>query len=576
MKSPILLFCFLCCSLTIFSQAAQEITNLLDAYAQHQRLSGTVLVKQGEQLIFSKAYGCSNYEISKENDLNTIFNIGSLSKQFTAAAILTLVQNNQLDLHSPINTYLGKYASKRWKKVTVHHLLTHTSGIPSLLQSGHGLDDVFPEKRVVSLAELIGYFKELKLLSNPGKKYSYNNSGYVLLAAIIEEVSGETYGDFLQKNLFETYGLQHTSHGIQYSESLAFPYYNYTEQQRKKAPHYHFSWFIGAGSIYSTVLDLAKWNGIIHSDAFLTKELRQLYFEPYENAGNGKYYTYGWEIIEKKGNTFFHHDGTTFGYTCDLLYEPKTELLSIMLTNQTHESLNLLGKSEDFVRQTNFELIELVKGKKAEPLPTIQVANPNLIAGTYSFANDYQLKITKEEEVWTIASDQYSPLSLSYEYPIELNTPLRQSASRAVDGIVQKKFSKFAKEADGTMKVLTRLGLIRLGLNSIMKGMGKWERSVIYKEKDHTVYFRLFCENGAVDFFIAYNEEGKIQGIFDIDKIKYNEVEFPKTLSVYSTQQGLYLNGFAFGMEDAALIFDGSGKVIFQQLGRDFEGVLVN
>ncbi|MEM8523357.1 MAG: serine hydrolase domain-containing protein [Bacteroidota bacterium] len=383
---------FLIFTYCLFGQRNQAITHLMDTYAQHNRLSGVALVQQDNAIIFAEAYGCANYENSTLNEVPTIFNIGSISKQFTAAAILHLVQEGKIDLSLSINSYLGKYSAKHWKKISVHHLLSHTSGIPSLLQSGQGLDDVFPEERAVSLAELIGYFRDLKLISKSGKKYNYNNSGYVLLAAIIEEISGQSYGDFM-KGLFEQYGLESTSHGINENQDLAFPYYGYTESQRKLAPKYHPSWFIGAGSIYSSITDLAKWNQTIHSDTFLNADLRKRYFQKHEESDNGRYYAYGWEIMEREDKTCIHHDGTTFGYTCDLLYEPTTKILSIILTNQTHESLYELGKSEAFVRATNLELMQIMQGKNVETLPVLSNHPPNIQEGVYTFTGNYQLEI---------------------------------------------------------------------------------------------------------------------------------------------------------------------------------------
>lgn len=565
MKSSITIF-FLLLTSSLLGQKNQAITQLLDAYAQHNRLSGVALVQQDNQTVFAKAYGCANYEKSTLNEVNTIFNIGSISKQFTAAAILHLVQEGKIDLRLSINNYLGKYASKHWRKVTVHHLLSHSSGIPSLLQSEQGLDDVFPEERAISMKELISYFKDLKLLSKPGKKYSYNNSGYVLLAAMIEEVSGQSYGDFMQM-MFERYGLKHTSHDIKEDTSLALPYYGYIEEQRQLAPKFDASWFIGAGSIYSTVTDLAKWNEVIHSDAFLNAALRELYFQKHEESGNGTYYAYGWQIMERQGKKYIHHDGTTFGYTCDLLYEPKSKTLSVILSNQTHESLYLLGKSEDFVRSTNMELMQIMQGKKKMTLPKLSTRNDKIQAGTYTFSNDYQIQISKENGTWKIHSNSFHPLLYGYEKSIELDSPTRKSAAKAVEGLTQKKFSKFTKECDGTMKVLSWLGVIRIGVNSIMKGMGRWQRSVIYHEENGTVYFRLFCENGAVDFFLSYSQQNKIQGIFDIQYIYENNQQLPETLATTPTKQGLYLNGFAYGEEDAQLIFEET-KVLFKQFGR--------
>ncbi|GAB5553439.1 MAG: hypothetical protein Sapg2KO_30300 [Saprospiraceae bacterium] len=569
-----LLLVFFLINVGLNAQATEAIKAYLDAYAQHDRLSGTVLVKQAGQTTFQAAYGCSDYQKGIPNTLETVFNIGSLSKQFTAAAILHLVEAGKVNLNTAINEYLGPYASKNWKKVTVHHLLTHTSGIPSLLQSGQGLDHVFPEERVIELAELISFFQDLKLRSKPGRKYSYNNSGYVLLAAIIEQVSGQSYGNYLETYLFQPNGLTRTSHSGQNAKLLALAHYNYTENQRKAAPALDPSWFIGAGSIYSTIGDLARWNQFIHSTNFLNADLRAVFFKPHKTSGNDKSYAYGWEIIRSEGKRFIHHDGTTFGYTCDFLYEPKTKKLSIILTNQTHESLSLLGNSEGFIRQTNYELLQIVDGKEISTLPSLTAIDDHVQAGIYQFQSDYKLSIQKENGEWMVEGLK-SPLIYAYERPLVLETPLQQSAGRAVDALVKKRFWKFAKEADGTLKTLSYLGIMRLGLNSVMKGMGKWQRAVLYDQQASTFYYRVFCENGIVDFSLHYNEKDKIQGVFDFARSGTEYQQFPKKMTAKVTAEGLYLNGFAYGNTDITLRFTKDKNLLFKHGNRVFKGKLV-
>ena len=556
--------------LAVLAQPAQEMSKLLHAYEAYGRLSGTVWVQEGDSVLFAEAYGCADFGTQAPNQLSSVFSIGSLSKQFTAAAILHLVHQGKIDLQSPINAYLGPYASERWRKVTVHHLLSHTSGIPSLLQSGQGLDDVFPEEEAIERSALIGYFQDLKLMSKPGKRYRYNNSGYVLLAAIVEQVSGQPYGQFMQEQLFRPYGLNNTSHGAP-DDQLARPHYGYAHKQGRPVPIYHESWLIGAGSIYSTVQDLARWNKMIHSEAFLTPELRHAYFSPHEATAGRNAYAYGWEVLQIDGHSYLHHDGTIMGYTCDLLYEPQTELLSIMLTNQTFEDLSLIGKSEQFVRVTNLSLLEVARGASNPGLPLPQTETKALEEGTYHFANGYPLQLAQQAGEWHIQSDSISPLTFAYEVPIALNTELRQRADRAIQSLTQKRFRKFARECDGTMKTLTYLGVIRLGMKSIMKGMGEWQRSVFYEENDRVAYFRMFCKNGTVDFSIHFNEEDKIQGIFDIDRASNSASSLPLQLKAWPVKGGLFVDGFAFGQQDLFIAVKGEGQLTLRQGSRLFE-----
>ncbi|MEL6833983.1 MAG: serine hydrolase domain-containing protein [Bacteroidota bacterium] len=543
---------------------------LLDAYEAYGRLSGVALVQKGDSVLLSEAYGCADYAEHLPNQVSSIFNIGSLSKQFTAAAILHLVAEGKVELHAPINSYLSNYASKRWRNVTVHHLLSHTSGIPSLLQFGHGLDHVFPEEDAISLPQLVAYFRDLKLLNRPGKKYSYNNSGYVLLAAIIESVSGKPYGAFMEEHIFQPYGLQHTSHGAPATSMLAHPHYGYGQQQGKAAPLYHESWLIGAGSIFSTVEDLAHWNRIIHQEGFLTPTLQTAYFARHELTNGRNYYAYGWQILEQDGREYHHHDGTIMGYTCDMIYEPQTEVVSILLTNQTHEELMLMGHSEDFIRTTNFQLIKMVQGQEAIalPLPTSDIGLS--LAGTYTFAEEHQFYVEENNGEWQVRTDSISPLVFVYQTPIPLSTPLRQRAARAIDGLTQKRFSRFARECDGTMKTLTHLGIVKLGMNSIMKGMGEWQNSVLFEEHNGEAKFRMFCENGTVDFSIYFNEEDKIQGIFDTSTSPLTHT-LPASIIAWPVKSGLFIDGFAYGEQDVYLQLNAEGKLVFRQGSRSFE-----
>ena len=190
----------------------QNLENLIQREIDYQHFSGCIQIKKEGQLIYERCAGYSDFEKLKENRIDLPFDIGSVSKQFTAAAILHLAESGQLEIDAPINRYLGRYASPEWEEVTVHHLLTHTSGIPSLFQSGQGIEAVMPSEDAISLGELISYFSEAELLFDPGEEYRYSNSGYVLLAAIIQNLSGSDYGDFMH-NMLAEYGLHQTTFG---------------------------------------------------------------------------------------------------------------------------------------------------------------------------------------------------------------------------------------------------------------------------------------------------------------------------------------------------------------------------
>lgn len=554
MRNIYSVFPVICILLTsLQAQPRAEIARFLEAYAQHGRLSGAVWVQQGTDTLLARGFGLADDSSPRPNDIHTVFNIGSLSKQFTAAGILTLVEQGQIDPAAPINTYLGPYASPQWEKVSVHHLLSHRSGIPSLLQGGQGLDDVMPDTQPVSLQELIGHFSALKLRSKPGKKYRYNNSGYVLLAAIIEQVSGQAYGEFMEEAVWQPAGLMETCHGVSDSSRLALPYFHYGPAHHAAVPAYHHSWLIGAGSVYSTAADLAQWMQHIHSDAFLNADLRALYTRRHSESGGDTYYGYGWQILNAEGPALLHHDGTFFGYTCDLLYDPGQDITALILTHQTHAALEQIGASEAFVRETNQTLIDLVKGGTVDPLPALTQASAAAFAGRYRHPDGTAFRVQSKAGTWHLIPDSLSLFSLRYRVPLDPETEEGQRAERAVAALATKKMRQFGRECDGTMRALTWTGLIRLGFNSIMQPFGKIERGVLFAHAPGQAAFRLFAEKGMVDFALFFDETHRIQGLFDTRQIYYDKTEAPASLEAKSIHNGLFVSGFEQGEPDIVL-----------------------
>ncbi|MEM1215392.1 MAG: serine hydrolase domain-containing protein [Bacteroidota bacterium] len=291
--------------LLLFWAAAAQPATFFHRAENYGHLSGVVYVERAGTIIHEECYGQA--ATGRAPQLRTPFDIGSLSKQFTAAAILQLVHREQLQLTDPINQHLGELATKRWKRVTIHQLLTHTSGIPSLYQTEQGLPIFLPEEQPIALRELVNRFRTAKLRFRPGEEFSYSNSGYILLAAIIEQVSGVPYAQFMETEIFSRYGLQGTRVGA--TDQAAQPYYGFGTQPLVSAPIYDPSWFPGAGGIYSTVLDLNRWMSLIQSDTFLTAELREQFLAPHTRAGAGQY-GYGWQINADGAR---EHDGATAG-----------------------------------------------------------------------------------------------------------------------------------------------------------------------------------------------------------------------------------------------------------------------
>jgi CubicO group peptidase (beta-lactamase class C family) len=292
-----------------------EIDGLVERYEALGRFSGAVAVAVDGERIFAKGYGLADREGGRPNTVNTRFALASLTKQFTAAAVLKLEAEGRLRVEDPVSAYLPDYPRPQGDRVTIHHLLSHTSGIPSLWRLGDGLESVEPTREAISLDELRSLFDSRDLLFEPGERFRYSNSGYVVLAAIIESVTGSSYADYLRDALFRPLGMKDTGCGP--ARGDAIPYRGYPPAI-KAAPVEHASWSVGDGCAYSTVLDLVKWNAALRDDRLLPEGQRDKLFASHASIGPGRSYAYGWFLSEAHGRTVAHHGGAAEGIVAEM------------------------------------------------------------------------------------------------------------------------------------------------------------------------------------------------------------------------------------------------------------------
>lgn len=288
--------------------------------------NGTVLVAQKGEVLLSKGYGYSNLEHNVPNYAKTKFRIGSMTKQFTAVAILHLFEVNNLNIHEGINKYLFDYPNGQ--SISVHHLLTHTSGISNL--------NYFHSMRLYNTAEkLVERVKELPLLSEPGEQFSYSNAGYILLAYILEKISGMSYEDYLRIYLLEPLSMYST--GCDNFRSIlkdrASGYSMWGEVSNTE--FIDMSTAYGAGNLYSTVEDLFLWDRAISENKYIfSEEFTRLLFNP--NLNN---YGYGWFITEDDYTNLLlsrlrvHHSGGINGFSAEYSRIIPDDITIILLSN---------------------------------------------------------------------------------------------------------------------------------------------------------------------------------------------------------------------------------------------------
>lgn len=274
-----------------FSQTkAEQIDKLMSLYTEYGQFNGTVLVAEKGEVIFKKGYGMANMEWDIPNQPNTKHRLGSITKQFTAMLILQLAEQGKLDLQANVTTYLPDYPKKTGDKITIHHLLTHSSGIPNYTSFQGFLRD--KSRNPYSPEEFVAEFADLDLNFEPGEKFSYSNSGYFLLGVIIEKVSGKTYEELLQENIFTP--LKMTDTGYDHHRTILK---NRATGYEKQGSNYVNSAYLdmsipyAAGSMYSTVEDLYLWDQALYTEKILSKKYLDLMFTPYLDG-----YAYGWGV----------------------------------------------------------------------------------------------------------------------------------------------------------------------------------------------------------------------------------------------------------------------------------------
>lgn len=321
-----------CLAFVIGAQAQSlesKIDQLLAAKYKTGEPGATALVTKKGKVIYRKAFGNANLELDVPMKPENIFEIGSITKQFTAVSILMLLEEGKLSLGDEITKFIPDYPT-HGKKITVHHLLTHTSGIKSYTSM-----DVNKIARTdMKPLELIDYFKNEPMDFDPGEKYRYNNSGYVILGYIIEKLAGETYEDFVENKLFKKAGMSSSYYGshTQIIKDRAFGYQKRGDYTN--ANYLSMTLPYAAGSLMSNIDDLFKWQQAINNNVFVKKETINKAFTNHAlNNGKKINYGYGWGINEINGFPTIEHGGGIFGYTTQGIYIPKKDVYVAVLTN---------------------------------------------------------------------------------------------------------------------------------------------------------------------------------------------------------------------------------------------------
>jgi CubicO group peptidase (beta-lactamase class C family) len=350
-----------------------QVDAYLKPYLDLNGFSGSILIAKGGRVLLRQGYGLANYELNVPCTPQTKFHLGSVSKTFTAAAIMILQERGKLNVQDPLSKFIPDYPNG--DRITLHHLLTNTSGIPNI--------NNFPDYNSLSKfphtpSDLIPLFKNKPLDFEPGTRpYTESNSNYNLLAFIIEKLSGQTYGEFVKQNILDPLGLQNTRHDGDASALIPNKAAGYVPAGLtgvENAPYLDWSTKTGNGSIYSTVEDLFRWDRALYTERILKKSsLDQMFKEQY-----------GWFSGKRLNRNVVRMNGRSPGFNSDFQRYLDDDVCIIVLANTYVPTATIIGA--DLAKIVFGESYEIPRVGKPVQLPRKTLER---YAGRYQFGPDF-------------------------------------------------------------------------------------------------------------------------------------------------------------------------------------------
>ena len=359
-------------------------------YVTDNRFTGTVLVARNGKPILREGFGPANRELNVAAKPETIFRLGSITKQFTSASIMQLVEQGKISVDDPVSKYYAA-APAAWSKITVKHLLNHRSGIPSYTGLPGFMQTMATTDRTPE--QIIELTRDKPLEFEPGTKFNYNNTGYVILGYVIEKVSGEKYADYVDAHIFKPLGMKNTGYDVT-AKVLPNRAAGYQVQGGvwTNSPYLSMTLPYSAGSLYSTVDDLLVWEQAFFSDKVVSKASREAM-----TTDNGSNYGYGLQIGDLGGHKMISHGGGIHGFATYMSRFPADDVTIIVLSNLQSGASNAIAN----------DLARILFGVPAPPPPPPLVAvavKPEVLdryVGVYELQAGFNITVKREGDKLT-------------------------------------------------------------------------------------------------------------------------------------------------------------------------------
>lgn len=399
MKLQITLLLLFLAQLMIGQDRIRKIDSLLNTYYASGKINGNFLVAEKGKIIYFKSFGYANEEKKELLDTNSIFELASCSKQFTAMSILLLKEKKKLNLDDEISKYLPELSN--YKGITIRHLLNHTGGLPDYMEL---MDSVYDKSTIATNNDIIAVFTkhQPEVLFAPNTKYEYSNTGYALLASIVERVSGISFADFLGTNIFKPLNMtnsfvynrrqtpkQITNYAFGYIYSDSLKKYVLPDEIPETKFVYWLDGIVGDGCVNSTVTDLLKWDRALYSTKLLSKKTtKELFTVAKLNDKSKTNYGFGWQVDKHPVyGKLASHTGGWPGYLTFIDRHLSNDKTLIFLQNHNDASLPIRSVRAILYNRP----LPVVKARKEITLPITQLEK---LVGVYEVEKEFEIKIT--------------------------------------------------------------------------------------------------------------------------------------------------------------------------------------
>jgi CubicO group peptidase (beta-lactamase class C family) len=394
--------------------------------------SGALLVAKGNDIILNKGYGFAIRSEGIPNTAETIFCVGSITKQFTAAAIMTLEMQGKLNTADPIGKYLDGVPEDKLG-ITLHHLLTHTSG---LVQDVGG--DYEEALRDETARKILAQPLEFK----PGERFAYTNVGYSLLAAIVEKVSGQPYETYLYEHLFKPAGMEWTGYRRPDWNKRVVAHWYVGEKDNNNSLTRPFPYWnlLGNGGILSTAEDMYKWHRALLAEKILSAEAKEKIFTPYLND-----YGYGWDVLKREHGLLIQHDGgSDLGNNAEIRRYIDADIVTILFCNQFYKGRPLFSVIRDKIENVVF-------GKEVAIPPAVKESDQATLKtyeGVYALATGGRLKVearNKELLIKPEGQDAVNILIWPEGGDVSYYARMGELSARIFDAAIKEDFNPFGE-----------------------------------------------------------------------------------------------------------------------------------